>query len=140
MKKFKENLCLKAMEYCEMYQNLRHSESIEKYYEFTNSYFSCYSESANDDEKPNNVIQNRHEQKMKGEAGICLARVPLIQDLSMPIKNTIKTNRFRIKSGMTKGLNSHLSGMTKNSGLLRFARNDVKNLSTYPLTKERIVQ
>jgi len=111
-------------EYYEKFQNLRHSESLEKYYELANSYFSCYSESINADEKPNkvdenhnNVILNRHEQKMKGEAGICLARVPLIQDLSMSINN--QTNRFRIKSGMTKRLNSCLSGMTKNTGLLR---------------------
>jgi len=36
----------------EMLQYLRHSESLEKCYEFTNSYFSCYSESVNADGKP----------------------------------------------------------------------------------------
>jgi len=36
----------------EKFQNLRHSESLEKYYEPANSYFSCYSESVNADGKP----------------------------------------------------------------------------------------
>jgi len=35
----------------EMLQNPCHSESLEKYYELANSYFSCYSESINADEK-----------------------------------------------------------------------------------------
>jgi len=70
-----------------LHKDFCHSESLEKCYEFTNSYFSCYSESIDADEKP------------------------------------IKLDRFRIKSGMTKGLCSHLSGMTDN----------VKSLFTYPL-------
>jgi len=48
-----------------MFQISRHSESLEKYYELANSYFSCYSESINADEKlhkvdetQNNVILN----------------------------------------------------------------------------------
>jgi len=35
---------------------------------------------------------------------------------------------FTKRTGMTERLCSHLSGMTKNSGLLRFARNDEKFL------------
>jgi len=86
-------------EYYEMFQYLRHSESIEKYYEFTNSYFSCYSESINTDEKPINVILN------------------LIQDLLMLINN--QTERFRISGTRIKRISaspyilcSCLSGMT----------------------------
>jgi len=60
-----------------------HSESLEKYYELANSYFSCYSESVNADGKPINVILN------------------LIQDLLMPMVIKNQTNRFLIKSGMT---------------------------------------
>jgi len=37
---------------CGAVQDFCHSGSLEKYYEFTNSYFSCYSESVNDDENP----------------------------------------------------------------------------------------
>jgi len=105
-------------------QNFCHSESLGKYYEPANSYFSCYSESVNADGKPSNVILN------------------LIQDLLMPIKKRIKQDRFRIKSGMTllremhlygmpQNLCSCLSGMTKNTGLLRFARNDGKIPSAF---------
>jgi len=85
----------------ELTKNFCHSESLEKYYEFTNSYFSCYSESINTDEKPINCIQNS------------------IQNLSNPMVINNQTNRFRIKSGMTKGLCSYLFGITHNSGLPR---------------------
>jgi len=83
----------------ELTKNFCHSESLEKYYEFTNSYFSCYSESVNADGKP------------------------------------IEMDRFRISGARIKRISaspyilcSCLSGMTKNTGLLRFARNDGKFL------------
>jgi len=95
-------------EYYEMFQYLRHSESIEKYYEFTNSYFSCYSESINADEKTIELDRFR-------------------------IKSGMTLLREMHLYGMPKKLCSHLSGMTDNNGLLRrkTPRNDVKNLSSY---------
>jgi len=36
----------------ELMKDFCHSESLEKYYELANSYFSCYSESINADENP----------------------------------------------------------------------------------------
>jgi len=89
---------------CKVIIQSRHSESIEKYYEFTNCYFSCYSESVNVDEKPINCIQNS------------------IQNLSNPMVINNQTDRFRIKSGMTRLSNSHLSEMTEKT---------VKNLFTH---------
>jgi len=78
----------------ELMKDFCHSESLEKYYEFTNSYFSCYSESINTDEKPINCIQNS------------------IQNLSNPMVINNQTDRFRIKSGMTKKSIPCLSEMT----------------------------
>jgi len=113
----------------ELTKNFCHSGSLEKYYELANSYFSCYSESINTDEKPINCIQNS------------------IQNLSNPMVINNQTDRFRIKSGMTKnsGLPRSLAlpangfanayRLTILALLRMFAlyRNDETNLSSYPL-------
>jgi len=66
-----------------------HSGSLEKYYEFTNSYFSCYSESIDADEKPIEL------DRFRIKSGMTLLR---------------KMQLFRTEIKLC----SHLSGMTVN--------------------------
>jgi len=98
-----------------------HSESLEKYYEFTNSYFSCYSESINDDEKT--IELNRF--RIKSGMTSIRKHTGDITKVSAPLEGEVARSA---KGGST-------NNMTKNNGLLRrFApRNDVNHLSTYPL-------
>jgi len=47
-----------------------HSGSLEKYYELANSYFSCYSESSNADEKPIELDRFRIKSGMTKNSGL----------------------------------------------------------------------